>query len=669
MTPERSHRPEIQGLRAVAVGLVLLFHIWPETVPGGYVGVDVFFVISGFLITGLLARAAARGDLLLIDFYSRRVRRLMPAATLVLIVTFVGTLLFLPATRWFETTTQIAASALYIQNWVLAWQSVDYLAADSVASPVQHFWSLAIEEQFYLVWPLLMLMAIAASQRAGWQAHRIFFLTLAIVFVASLAASIWLTPEDPGQAYFVTHTRIWELALGGLLALSIHRINPGSALRFVMMAGLAAIIFSAFAYSAETAFPGYTALMPTLGTALVIIAGDVRLGRLPGLSTPLLAYIGDRSYSIYLWHWPIIVFYLVGRDGIGVMEGVGLIAISILAAHLTYSYVEEPFRHPKGRREVRPLIYGFASVGLCVVAAGAFQHVLSMGSGRDAPGAMALADPLYDWRTERLEVVTPSLWKVRDDVSQAYAARCFQNTPGTEVQACEYGVEGQGPTVVIVGDSHAVSWFPALEEMAGRGSAHVLGVAKSSCAFALQPVYSTRLRGPYEACAEWSQNVVEWLSDVRPDLVLVAQSSNHRLGPRHGDPRELANVFAEAHRAVLDLGIPLRPLRSTPWQATEPTECLSTERDWINACVTTRSDALRHDPIILAAQGLDIPFINTAQWFCTNDTCPPVIGGVIVYRDTNHFTATYARTLSMMLEAEITKTLSSLEAGLIRQKD
>ena len=226
MPQHRVFLPEIQGLRAVAVGLVLIFHVWPSILPGGYVGVDVFFVISGYLITGLLVRTALRdGRISLVDFYSRRARRLLPAATAVLAATFAGMFVFLPEARWEEAATQIAASALYVQNWVLAWLSVDYLGAENAASPVQHYWSLSIEEQFYFVWPLVMIAAIAIARRFGLSLRRTFVVALAVIFALSLAASILLTAQEPAQAYFVTHTRMWELALGGLLALTIHRVQ------------------------------------------------------------------------------------------------------------------------------------------------------------------------------------------------------------------------------------------------------------------------------------------------------------------------------------------------------------------------------------------------------------------------------------------------------------
>ena len=204
---------EIQGLRAIAVLLVLIFHVWPESIPGGYVGVDVFFVISGSLITGGLLRELERdGHLRLAAFYARRARRLLPAAALVLVVTLAGSLLILPASRWEPIAHEVVASSIYVQNWWLASSAVDYWGADNAASPLQHFWSLSIEEQFYLFWPVAMLMAAGLPFFVLSLRVRLA-LVMGLVFLVSIAASVWLTPTNPEQAYFFTHTRAWELAL------------------------------------------------------------------------------------------------------------------------------------------------------------------------------------------------------------------------------------------------------------------------------------------------------------------------------------------------------------------------------------------------------------------------------------------------------------------------
>lgn len=355
---------------------------------------DVFFVISGYLITGLLVRTAERaGRISLLDFYSRRARRLLPAATAVLAASFAGMFVFLPEARWEETAIQIAASALYVQNWVLAWLSVDYLGAENAASPVQHYWSLSIEEQFYFIWPLVMIAAIFVARQFGLSLRRTFIVALSLIFAASLAASIYLTAQEPARAYFVTHTRMWELALGGLLALSIHRAHWVKGRTSILMAlvGISAILWSAVFYSPATAFPGIAALVPTLGTAAIILAGDVQLGFVRGLNTRLLTWLGDRSYSIYLWHWPLIVFYTARHETIGLMDGIGLIAVTLVLSHFSYEYIEQRYRHAKVKGEWKPLGYGLASIAACVAAAGTLHYSVAS----QATTHTDIADPRY----------------------------------------------------------------------------------------------------------------------------------------------------------------------------------------------------------------------------------------------------------------------------------
>lgn len=367
---------EIQGLRAIAVLLVLIFHVWPESIPGGYVGVDVFFVISGSLITGGLLRELERdGHLRLAAFYARRARRLLPAAALVLVVTLAGSLLILPASRWEPIAHEVVASSIYVQNWWLASSAVDYWGADNAASPLQHFWSLSIEEQFYLFWPVAMLMAAGLPFFVLSLRVRLA-LVMGLVFLVSIAASVWLTPTNPEQAYFFTHTRAWELALGGLLALWL----PGLPIARQWAAtsgfvGLTMIMVAAFLLNSGSLFPGYIALLPVVGAALVIFAGRQITGPAGILRNGFMQWVGDRSYSIYLWHWPLVVWYDFVFREVSLVGGAGLVATTLLLAHLSYEHVEQRFR--LGALHIRrTLALGAASIGLSILVAGSVSVML-----------------------------------------------------------------------------------------------------------------------------------------------------------------------------------------------------------------------------------------------------------------------------------------------------
>jgi len=646
MTPSRTLQPEIQGLRAIAVGLVVIFHIWPNWLAGGYVGVDVFFVISGYLITGLLARAAERdGRVSLLDFYSRRARRLLPAATLVLTFAFVGMFFLLPEARWEETVIQIAASALYIQNWVLAWLSVDYLGAEQAASPVQHYWSLAIEEQFYFIWPWIMIGCLFLA-RHGLSRRRIFTFALAAIFTASLAASVYFTAQQPQSAYFVTYTRAWELALGGLLALTIHRISIESQwLRAALLiAGLAAIVGSAAVFTEATAFPGIAALVPTVGAVLVLLAGDVRLGAFKGLNAIWLGYIGDRSYSIYLWHWPLVVFYTVRVEIIDPMAGLGILALALVLSHLCYEHVEQRFRHPGKPREWRPLGMALASICMCLLAAGSTIYLLrsqsvSADAGTDLyPGPAALlADASVPLGVDTL----PSLANLKRDLPVVYGLGCHQNQESAEPISCTLGDPNGTKTMVITGDSHAANWIPALDIVARDNGWKLVTFTKSACAFSRVEV---QVQGkPYTACMQWRENALAKIKEIGAEVMFTSQS-------RYGyiEDAEMAAGLTSVWQELIASGVRVVPIQDTPWMPFEPGDCLQ-DGDF-DLCTAPRAEVVARDVFYQAASALSgVKVVDLVDAICDPQTCFSVVGNVIVWRDPHHLTATFAAALAPYL--------------------
>lgn len=342
-------RPEIQALRAVAIGCVVAYHFWPAVLPAGFVGVDVFFVVSGFLITGLLLRDAERfGRIRLGDFYVRRARRILPAAIVVLSASALATLLVVPRVDWRPFLQQILSSTLYVQNWHLARDSQIPKRAELESTPVQHFWSLSVEEQFYLVWPLLIILALWLAARYG---HR-RLLVVAILgasTIASFVHGVVLTEQDHNLGYFSTFARAWEFGVGGLLALAPQIV--GERLRrtraLAMWAGLAAVAVAARTFTDAELFPGWIALLPVLGTAAVIWAGMPRaaFSLAPVAALRPVQWFGDISYSLYLWHWPIIMFtpYLTGQPSQAPVMAL-LLVLSIAVADASKRWIEDPFR-------------------------------------------------------------------------------------------------------------------------------------------------------------------------------------------------------------------------------------------------------------------------------------------------------------------------------------
>ncbi|PHR81064.1 acyltransferase family protein [Henriciella sp.] len=672
-------RSDIQGLRAVAVLLVLVFHVFPSALPGGYVGVDVFFVISGFLISGLLVKEQERdGRINLLKFYERRIRRLLPAATLVLVAGAAGSAVFLPQLRWMETAQQLLASALYVENWYLYFQSVDYLRADAAPSPFQHYWSLSIEEQFYFVWPLLIMAGAfiaGAAGRKGERARPVWVLIFLAVFAGSLAASILVTERSQPSAYFMTHTRVWELALGALAALVSPWVRMPMALRVLLSwGGLAAICGSAYLYTEESPFPGYIALLPTMGTTVLLLAGIVP-GRFTAhglLSLRPVQYIGDISYSLYLWHWPIVIFALafVGRS-FTLLEGLGIILIALALSAFSKRYVEDTLRHRASVWRAYLLMAGLLAVAALAAAAlyiPAKQQADRAASFQvedtDYPGAAAL---VYGAETPTPEgpPFIPELVIARKSLPAIYELGCHVARPDVTLNPCTFDPPSTDPdadfSVVIVGDSHAAHWLPAFREIANRRGWTLVTHTKSSCPFVDELLIVAQTE--YPECRTWVEAVRADILEREPDLVFTAMVTNHVAVGARGQPanqQQLSEGLLRAWGPLLDAGIPVVAMRGTPRMGKQIPECLGENPGAPEACAISRSEAMDHGgavSIAAAAAGENVTLLDLTDAFCEEETCHPIVGNIVVYRDENHITLAYMKTLAPVLDEALQDAL------------
>ena len=469
------------------MGCVLLYHAGVPFAPGGYVGVDVFFVISGFLITGLLVRELERtGKVSLKRFYSRRAKRLLPLTVVVL--AFVVTLswsLFDPV-RMDEVSLGVVAAGLYAMNWLLAVRATDYFAAGLEASPVQHFWTLAVEEQFYLVWPAVLLAGAWYGRRAGLNLRPVLAVVFAAVAVASLAYSIHSTGQQAGAAYFSTFTRGWELALGGLLALvppsRLERWprRMGGALAWV---GLGAIAFSTFRFDDDTLFPGYAALLPTLGAVAIVAAWFATTAAGPArlLTLGPVRHVGRISYSWYLWHWPSLVFAAAIWGELSPLEGVGVLAASYVPAALTNRLVERPFMHSEAlsRYPRKALALGGACTATSVVLG--FGLFVLTPTVPEAPetrvsGAAALEEGHAIQNSARAVHPTPREAEAKENRPQMYADGGHLDLPETESPERVYGYTSTESIALIFGDSQPTQLSPALNYLACYLGSRLLGL-------------------------------------------------------------------------------------------------------------------------------------------------------------------------------------------------
>lgn len=666
-------RPDIQGLRAIAVLLVLVFHVLPSALPGGFVGVDVFFVISGFLITGLLLRELeGKGHIALATFYVRRIKRLLPAATVVLVAVGVGCLWLLPIVRWKDTGHQLIASALYAQNWLLLKNAADYWAQDVPQSPVVHYWSLSIEEQFYMVWPCLMALGALVVRRTKLGLRAALTALSAVIFAASLAYSVLLTGSTPSAAYFSTGTRAWELALGALTCIALEPLRgrlPAGALRALGWLGVLGVVASGLLMRETMAFPGWIALLPTASAALLLFTGA-----LPGvtahsfvLSLRPIRYLGDISYSLYLWHWPLFVFFLA-RFGHSPSNGeAGLLIIaSLTLAALTKVAVEDPLRNLKlGRAATAG---GFAlgvvcvalSVGAAKLPLGRVAKLEAVADAGEAPGALVMLEgepPASAPDSGELKFV-PSALKAKDDVPLLVKQDCHSGVKVTEPEPCEFGKRDASVHLVLVGDSHAAQWLPALLG-GGEREVRVTTITKTSCPLttALLGV-GTKHKRSYRECREWNTRVRALLLEMKPSLVVTSHATDYELAEDAGEletARQIVAGYSDALQQLAAQGLKVLAIRDTPLMGFDVADCVATAGATLKKCSKPRRDAL---PTGFQLEGLTkSEVVDLSDFICRRETCPPVVGGVLVYRDSNHLTATYAKTLAPFLWSQVDKLL------------
>jgi len=674
-TSTRGFRGDVEGLRAVAVGLVLLYHAGVSLVPGGFVGVDVFFVISGFLITGLLVRELHKtGRISLAGFYARRAKRLLPATAAVLVSTAVLVVTFVPRIHWTEIGGDIVASALYVVNWRLADRSVDYLAEDSGASPLQHFWSLAVEEQYYLIWPVLILLATLWVRHRGRSMTGALWIGLAVIGLPSLAWSIYQTAFEPARAFFVTTTRMWELAIGATIAIAASQLArmPQAVAVVLGWSGLAAIAAAGLVDSVHTPWPGYAALLPVLGAAAVIAAGTAagRAGPIMLLGTRPFLWVGALSYSLYLWHWPLIAIATYHWGSLSLTRGLLLAAISVIPAYLTYRLIENPFRYSAAlSRSPRLALSVGANATMIGVLAGTLV-VLALPSaappGGPSPGAAVLESRAGHASrgapVDKVAWITPDPLQATKDVPELYADDCQVSEASSDLKPCVYGNPDGKTRVALVGDSKIGQWLPAFQELARSNDWKIITQTKSACPLSAAPV--TQNGAVYQSCADWNAKVLAALTGPdKPDYVITSQvrgiatKAPGTSGHAAGVDAMVAGMHA-SWKPLIDAGVNVIVLGDTPQTGMNVYECVSENTDHLTRCTYDRATGVRRSALPTqqaAIAGMpEVKLVDMTKSICPTPTCAPVIGNVLVYRQGSHLTATYVRTLAPQLGQKLT---------------
>lgn len=674
MASKKLMRTDIQVLRAVAVMLVVLFHLWPERVRSGFIGVDIFFVISGFLISShLFGEVFSTSKLNPFQFWARRIRRLLPIAFVVIAVTSIVVLFVLPLSERVEFGKQAIASVFYYENWVLAFDSVNYLNADNAPTAVQQYWSLSVEEQFYILWPLLLLVVIALTRRFRSRLASALISTLITLVVFSLAASIFLGLSNNPSGYFNTFSRIWEFGFGGVCAFLVMKtavIEQKRLGSFFQVCGWALLGVSFVFISPEMQFPGWIALLPVTGTSLILLGGsqpktsDVE--RNPIFLKPAV-WLGGISYSMYLWHWPLIILFpFVFGHALQTINKIGLLLVVIALSWASTKFVEKPIQKIiflTKTKPVRTYLAGLIAATLCLTPVAFLFLDMNARASQSAELSKELELDSCFGAESRIpgilcshssdSTLVPDLAVVRDDLPEE-ANSCKSDT--TEVSVCSFGVIGAKTKVALVGDSHAGHWFPALEQIALKNNWKLDLYLRSSCTFSL--VARSEM---YSQCPIWSQGALEKMVSQGDYKIAVITSLAPNLYNDGQDSTEVSQGFLKVWEPLIAKGTQVVVLKDTPNWLEDPLTCISQQQGNYSACDVAQ-DVVFQTPDLeyLAAQNVDgVATVDMTSYFCSDSKCSTVVGGVIVYSDFHHVTATFSKSLSVPLAMALENALQT----------
>jgi peptidoglycan/LPS O-acetylase OafA/YrhL len=638
-------RADVEGLRGLAIVLVVLAHAGVGGAAGGFVGVDVFFVISGFVITRVLvAELEATGSLSLTRFYARRVKRLMPQALAAIAAVVVAAPLLLSPVSADAVAEDVVAAGSYAMNWHLSAGAVDYFATGE-DRPLDHFWSLAVEEQFYLAWPLLLLVLTR-----GGVTRRRLLAALTAIAAASLAYAIAHVHRSPDQAYFSVAARGWELALGGLLAVGLAGRRAPRALAAVAgWAGVVAIATATVSFGPATAMPGLPALLPTLGAAALVVAGTSRTPPAPtrALATPPACHVGRISYAWYVWHWPVLVF---------AGPGVPAALASLAPAIVTYRSIEVPMRRLKLTRPRLTLATALAAPAFAACCA------IAMSATIPSPRALPAGEAEGAGQLQRTGAIQESADGLRprprdaaDDRGRSYEDGCLVGEHALTSPPCVYGDRRAKRTVVLFGDSHAMMYFPALDRLARRRHWRLVQVTKSGCPPPRVRVVYTPSGREYRDCDTWRDYALRRIErDERPRLVIAATSAHYtvvsdgRRLDRDAGARALAAGYAPTLRRLASSVPKVAVIADPPRPPFDAPTCVSEALEQLRRCAFRADRSLARARVVTAGvrrvEGVRV--VDPAGLLCLDGVCPSVIGDVLVYRNTGHLTASFVETMT-----------------------
>jgi peptidoglycan/LPS O-acetylase OafA/YrhL len=602
--------PEIQALRALAALLVLFYHA--HWIPGGFIGVDIFYVISGYLITALLLRECEKtGRISFRTFYLRRIKRLLPTSFVVLIVTALVVWLLYPAILRKDLGLDIAAASLYVSNYFFAFWQMDYQNLDAIPPVVIHYWSLAVEEQFYLFWPIVIYLLYKIGGRRG------VAVGASTISVLSFSLGLYLTNTSPVFAFYSLPSRAWELSVGALILFIPSRIKFST--RYAWVA-LILIIYATLRFDESTRFPGTAALLPVLGTAVALATVKSWPAAIRSIShLRTVQWLGDISYPLYLWHWPVLIIPSVhfGRE-LSLTERLCAISLTLLLAGATHRFIEDPFRRTDF--PAKKIVIGAIAASLLSLLAALLIIVSS---------------------TERITLKggeTFNLASVRAE-PRTYQDGCHLRNGRITPPECLYGDKSSTRKIVLFGDSHAAQWFPALERLANQNQFGLISLTKSACPGpAVRKIDFAQYTNA--ECAAWRERVYQLIAQIKPAAIIVAGMQYFKIPDEYSSraqwwqegQQETLNKLRPHSSKIVSLSDTPRPRRDIP-------TCLSSTRN--DQCNDTAKSEAIFSPGYLR--------INPTSWLCTAKSCPALVNGVVAYRDASHISVAMSESLSQQL--------------------
>lgn len=655
------YRGDIEGLRAVAILLVIAAHAGVPWLPGGFVGVDVFFVLSGFLITGLLTReVATTGKLGFANFYARRLRRLLPALMTMLVVTCLLAIVILAPADQGRQATAAATASIWLSNMHFAFAKLDYFSPGAGTNLFLHTWSLGVEEQFYLIWPALVLWTFSAKRGQGVHPGRLK-ISMMLVGIASLVACLVMTRSSPQMAFYLMPLRAWQFAAGALAWLYFGNSTGSSvaasvaqsgciARRWLGWSGLALILLSGFWFDANVAYPGWRSLLPSAGAAAILIAGahrsDGGVSRL--LSLRPMQAIGRVSYAWYLWHWPVLLLGASLTTHDSGLYRAGLVALSLLLAIVSYAWVESPIRH-RSRWVARPGIAIWTALALMI-------------------GANVACISWFNAASRWQNSPQQRLYRqAHVDAPIIYSMDCDDWYHSDRVRICAFGSADATHTAVLMGDSVGAQWFPAFAEIFTRPGWRLLVLTKSSCPMVDEPYFYARIGRDYAECTRWRRAALSQIVSIKPEIVVLGSVQTDDFSKQQwveGTARVLQVLSPASGHVYI--------MRGTPHLPFDGPNCLSAQNwlPWLHArqgrCEAPLASA-HDDEIYQWLQQAAAGYANTSTLdlnplICPQGECRAEQHGMVVFRDSQHLTASFVHSLAPALQARLVSVSKRLPA-------